>query len=401
MSCGYVPTDTAFLGGVLSYIDCQAQTIGEQGYLALAAPGSVASLVLTALLTILVALVGYRLLLGHIPDHGEGVLTLVKIGIVVALATSWPAYRTLFYDVALHGPAELSALIGIPSGLPGAGGGLANHLDFVDQQYQQLATGTDQFPTPFQPQVTPQAQSSEFNATTFGTAREAYLIGAITAFGTVRLTAGLLLALGPLFVAFLLFDSTRGLFEGWVCVLAGAALGALATTIILGIELALLEPWLADLIARRNAGVPIVGNAGQLLAASLMFDIVLLAVVGAIARVAWGLRLSVRRSSVTSDESSRRGRDTISASTSATMRASFIDNRSRAAMISDAIAVTERREIASSGASSAGSATSIPTGTSTFRSSASSSQDLAFASPATRRTGTRVSASAGLRDKAR
>ena len=32
----------------------------------------------------------------------------------------------------------------------------------------------------------------------------------------VRLIAGLLLALGPFFVAFLLFDGTRGLFEGWV-----------------------------------------------------------------------------------------------------------------------------------------------------------------------------------------
>ena len=37
--------------------------------------------------------------------------------------------------------------------------------------------------------------------------------------------AGLLLALGPLFAIFLLFEGTRGLFEGWVRGLAGAALG--------------------------------------------------------------------------------------------------------------------------------------------------------------------------------
>ena len=70
----------------------------------------------------------------------------------------------------------------------------------------------------------------------------------------MRLVAGLLLALGPFFIAFLLFDGTRGLFEGWLRVLGGAALGALGTAIVLGVELALLEPWLADLLACRLAG---------------------------------------------------------------------------------------------------------------------------------------------------
>ena len=71
---------------------------------------------LTGLLTLFVALFGYRLLFGHTPGVRDGVLALVKIGIVLALATSWPAYRTLVYDVALRGPAELAGDIGAPRG---------------------------------------------------------------------------------------------------------------------------------------------------------------------------------------------------------------------------------------------------------------------------------------------
>ena len=88
---------------------------------------------LTGLLTLFVALFGYRMLFGQTPGVRDGVLALVKIGIVLALATSWPAYRTLVYDVALKGPAELAGEIGRPAGLPGAGGGLVARLDYADR----------------------------------------------------------------------------------------------------------------------------------------------------------------------------------------------------------------------------------------------------------------------------
>ena len=86
--------------------------------------------VLTGLLTLFVALLGYRMLFGQTPAVRDGVLALVKIGIVLALATSWTAYRTLIYDVALRGPAELAADIGRPAALPGAGGGLVDRLGY-------------------------------------------------------------------------------------------------------------------------------------------------------------------------------------------------------------------------------------------------------------------------------
>src|SRR6185436_16322673 len=204
---------------------------------------------------------GYRMLLGHTPAVRDGVLALVKIGVVLALATSWTAYRTLIYDVALRGPAELAANVGLPAAAPPPPGTRAPEM----------------FPG--------------FNTFALSWARVTYLVGALGAFALVRLTAGLLLALGPFFIAFLLFDGTRGLFEGWVRVLAGAALGALATALVLGVELALLEPWLADLLARRYAGQPIAGAPVELFAATLLFALVLFGTLLASARVALGFRM--------------------------------------------------------------------------------------------------------------
>ena len=102
-ACAPIPPVEGFLRGVMDFVDCQAQSIGAEGYRALASPGSTLSLVLLGFLTLFVALFGYRMLLGHVPAVRDGVLALVKIGIVLALATSWAAYRTLIYDVAFHG----------------------------------------------------------------------------------------------------------------------------------------------------------------------------------------------------------------------------------------------------------------------------------------------------------
>jgi type IV secretion system protein VirB6 len=281
-ACPVLSPDSAFLSSMLYYVDCQAQSIGESGYQALMAPGSAVATLLTASLTIFIALFGYRMLFGETPGAREGVMAVVKLGIVLVLATSWPAFRTLVYDVALHGPAELATGIGQPAGLPGAGGGLVTRLQLVDNELVELLVlgagkppNADVIVGPTQP-LTPQQQQQQMqrlqqlqqrprwdparDATLLGNARTLYLTSAIAAFSSVRLIAGLLLALGPLFALFLLFDGTRGLFEGWIRGLGGAALGALSTTIILGVELALMEPWLAVILAERRADIATPSN---------------------------------------------------------------------------------------------------------------------------------------------
>jgi type IV secretion system protein VirB6 len=368
MACPSISPGGAFLGGVLGYVDCQAQAIGQGGYQALTAPGSIVAVLLTGLLTIFVALFGYRMILGQTPGTREGVMALVKIGVVLALATSWPAFRTLAYNVAMHGPAELAASIGGSAGLPGSDGGLVGRLQGIDNglaELQRIGTGkpvdAEEIVGPTQP-LTPQQQQQQYqklqqlqqkprwdptrDATMLSQSRTLYLTGAIASFSSVRVVAGLLLALGPLFALFLLFDTTRGLFEGWVRGIAGAALGALSTSIVLGVQLALMEPWLIQILELRRQNIPTPSVPTELLALTLVFVLTLLAALIATARVAQGFRMpaAVRTAAARWAEAlrERAPQPTLAGAE----QHEIADPRTRAHSVADAVAASQRREAA-------------------------------------------------------
>lgn len=376
-ACPVFLPENEFLRRVLALVDCQAQSIGQGGWQALAQPGSAVSLALAGVLTIFIGLFGYRLLYGDVPNTRDLVLTAVKIGAVLALATSWPAFRTVVYDVALRGPAELAGTIGRPAALPGSDGGLTYRLQYVDNLIAELTIlgagrppNADEVVGPTQA-LTPAQQQQEMSrlrdvqqrprwdpaeeAKTLGRARTLYLTGAIGAYASVRLIAGLLLALGPFFALFLLFDSTRSLFEGWVRGLAGASFGALATSIVLGVQLSMLEPWMATVIATRRALIATPSVPTELLVTNLVFGLVLLAVLIATARVAYSFRIPQALRTV-----SNRFVDSIRAPVpqpaiagAAGEPAAPAAERTRAYAIAEAVAATQRREALSSAAPSA------------------------------------------------
>lgn len=363
--CPVVSPDIGFVRAMMAFVDCQAQSIGAQGYLGLLAPGSTFATLLTGFLTLFVAIFGYRLLMGHAPDVREGVFALIKIGFVVALATSWPAYRTLVYDVALRGPAELTADIGVPSGLPGTDGGMVGRLDTVDQALAALAIlGAGEPPVVIGPpnqQPNPAMQTPPppfvgFNAFALGGARLIFLLGAVGSLAAVRLIAGLMLALGPFFIAFLLFEQTRGLFEGWVRVLAGAALAAVGTAIALALELALAEPWLADVLSRRAAGEAMPNVPAELLLVASIFFLIILALLYASARVAFAFRLApswraaaTRMATALRSEPMPVAAIAGAAVTAPAAPAPAAEARTRAATVVDAISNAQRREAAAGG----------------------------------------------------
>ncbi|MDH4744304.1 type IV secretion system protein [Sphingomonas sp. CBMAI 2297] len=400
--------DGAYLQSVLTFVDCQAQTIGAAGYAAAAAPGSPLSLLLTGLVTLFVAFYGYRLLFGDTPNVREGVLALVKIGIVLALATSWGAYRTLAYDVTMHGPAELAASAGAPAGIPGATGGLVERLQQVDDALialNALGTGPNSAATRTrtdtngQPVTTTEANpepASIVGPFALGTARVTFLTATIAAYASVRLVAGLLLALGPLFIALLLFEGTRSLFEGWVRGLVAAILGAVAVTVLLGVELALLEPWLATLLSRRQAGLPIGGATSELLVTALAFGLAMVAGLGMAARIAIAFRLGTLWRRLAERVA------TISTNTERTQspmplpaRQPPAEHQSRAAAVAEAVARIQRQEAVLAGA--AAGASRVPgAGTGLRDTPAPAPTPLGQTH---RRTRNRVSASATRRDR--
>jgi type IV secretion system protein VirB6 len=261
--CPKVLSGEHFLASALTHIDCQGRTIGAYGWGALADPSSQVSVALMGLLSIFVAIFGIRLILGYPQTSRDTVADVLIVAIALTLATSWPAWRVVGYDLVLQGPSEIASSIGLGSGLPGSAGDLAERLQNVDQGLASLSVfGTGRLGV---------SQGDWFQ---LGFARLAFLSGALVPLATVRLGAGSLLALAPLMAGLLLFGITRSLFEGWARALAATFLASIFATLLLSAELAILEPWLLDALQRRVGEQAVLDAPVEALALTMSFGIV-------------------------------------------------------------------------------------------------------------------------------
>lgn len=290
MACPAIITGDQFLLRTLAHIDCQAQLIGSYGYLALSEPGSLAALVMTGLLTLFIALFGLRVMFGPQPGARDLVGDVLKIGIVLTLAFSWPAFRTLIYDVTLNGPAEVASVIATSSHGQ-ASGAMVERLQQADDAMVALtARGTGRNTGQLIDDERPGdtfAGAALQDESTLGWARLAFLAGTIGGLALLRIAAGLLLALAPLAAGLLLFAPSRGLFAGWLKGLVLTLIGSIGASIVLSVELAVLEPWLADAMRVRELGYAVPSAPIELLAMTLAFAIVQWAMIWLLARVAF------------------------------------------------------------------------------------------------------------------
>jgi len=289
MACDVIHTGSQFLGGTLAHLDCQARTIGAYGYGALAQPGSTVSLALTGILTLFVALFGLRLLTGEEPDGRDLVGGAIRVGLFLALATSWPAWRVIGYELVLDGPAQIAGSIGLASALPGSSNDLIARLQQADDGIVSLTmfgsgrlTGGISAGADLGDAASGVALADQ---TALGWGRSAYLIGTIGAFALLRLATGLLLALAPLMAGLLLFAGTFGLFTGWLRGLAFCALGGVAFQVTISTELALLFPWLGDVLAQRQANVFTPSAPTELFVLAAGFGVALAGILAVIGRV--------------------------------------------------------------------------------------------------------------------
>lgn len=290
MACPAIITGDQFLLRVIGHIDCQAQILGSYGYQALGQPGSPASTLMAGLLTLFVALFGIRLLFGPAPGARDTVFDVIKIGLVLTLAFSWPAFRTVVHDVVLDGPAQIAASI-LPSSFAQADSGFAQRLQQADVNMvhlTELGTGRNAG------EYLPGSESGGSFAGTglqddaaFGYGRFAYLSGIIASLGLLRLLAALLLALAPFAAGLLLFDQTRGIFAGWLRGLVLAMVGSVGATAILALQLTILEPWLADAMRMRGLGYGIPSAPSELLAINMAFSLIQFAMIWILAKIAF------------------------------------------------------------------------------------------------------------------
>lgn len=362
MSCVAPPTGNGFITATLANIDCQAQTIGGAGYQALAQPGSPLALALTAMLTIFVALIGIRFLMGKLMSLNDLVIAALKVGFVLALAASWPAYKTPVYNLVLKGPAEISGAIGRASALPGSEGGLAQRLQAVDNGIMTLVgLGSGRYYFITQPGVTevPPPLSDD---TSLGWGKTLFVSSIIGSFGLLRLAGGIFLALAPLFAGFLLFEATRFLFFGWLRSLIAIAIGSIGLAIILGVELAIIEPWLSQVLSLRAARVPTLSAPFELLALTLAFSLAMFGVIAMAVRISFASSIVTKVEAVIerTAQNLQIDRPTTQFASSAAMESQA--ERSRAQMIAQSVDQVVRREMRSADQSTGSAAMRNPFG---------------------------------------
>lgn len=296
--CAAQAADVGLVKDLLTSTDCHVRALTEIAYGAISGPDSEVALILTILMTIAVALLGLRLLLGFAPLRiGEMTLTALKFGIVLALATSWPLYQRLVLQVLFHGPEQLGA--SILAALHGAKMGLRHApFDGLQHAYDQMQAAAALFrEAPAGVTLVPPDRMSAAMSLTISA--WVVLFANLGLVLVAKITLGLLTALGPVFAGLLLFESTRGMFEGWLRAMLVFSLLPLVITLALVLQLVLLEPHLSAFANLLPGEPPKVTDATSILIISVVSALVAVMASGASLLIALGLRFGrIRRTVV-------------------------------------------------------------------------------------------------------
>jgi len=335
------------------FMACEARALGENGFQAFAG-GPVGVSLLSGLLTLFIGFIGYRLILGETPSVRDGVSWMVRVGFVLALVTSWPAFQTLAFRVAVDGPGEVAGIILPASGLP------ADDLSSrVQRAYDTLRLGSSFQATNSQQEQgqSPQASNVAMSqAALYQTAlpqtASLFVLSTSGVLGAFHIAIGFLLAIAPLPLMALLFDGTMGIFIGWIRALAGSALASLGAIVVTAAHLLAVESELAHLQSMRLGGAERMLDPQALTTIVFIFSLAILVTSFAAMRVASAFQLKGFSNQTVLGvdrlmEQRSTGTEVLrSAENSVSVRRQLND-QSRAAGVADALALTIRREEAS------------------------------------------------------
>jgi type IV secretion system protein VirB6 len=292
MSCD-IAADAGVIRGVLAAVDCNTRDFAQLGYEAVTASPTF-QMALTALLTIYVAAVGYRLLFaagGARLSDAPGMA--LKIGAILALVTSWSVFQTLVFDLASRAPVEIAALIA--SAPQGASVLAADPVGGLQVAYDELSTAAIAFGKAGGAEATAYTSREAAAARALSAASGALFMASAGLISIATVAIGVLTAVGPVFVALFLFLQTRGLFVGWVRALGAAAFASLSAWALIVLMLAVLEPWLIAMARQRAENVLDVSTAVTTASIVFVFAASQAALVIAGAVIALGFRLNLTR----------------------------------------------------------------------------------------------------------
>ncbi|CAN7325964.1 type IV secretion system protein [Phenylobacterium sp. LjRoot219] len=334
--------ESGLVDGLLTSVDCHVATLVQTGYGALAGPDSQLLAALTSVLAIYVAVLGLRLMLGlGALRVGDLTLAAVKIGLVLALASNWPLYHRLVFETLFHGPEQLTGelLLGSASAKPieAVRGALQMAFDEMQAAAAFYAGKTPGGASPW-------LGGAGFSAAALNLSSVLMLSSTLGVLLGVRIVLAALLTAGPVFLGFLLFPSTRGVFIGWLRAAIGLSLAPLFALLALVLQLQLVQPQLAALAALRAQSGDDTAPAIAVLVITLTTALVTLAGVIACAVVGFSLRLPLGRTPNAGQTSGASQSPATPADRLATFAPAALAPPPRVAAVAAAAAALERRE---------------------------------------------------------
>jgi type IV secretion system protein VirB6 len=246
---GFFATFSAWLNGILTnYIGTNTARVAQ-----ILAPA------IATLAAVYVMIWGYLLLTGKIEEpFVSGVKRIITLAVVLGCALNLWLYNDLIVDTFFNAPAQLGANIigafdsvGIVDAIIFSGGDVASLLIQKGGVFQ-----------------------GDFSYYIAGFA--VYLIVGLTAIYAMFLLAlskialSILLALGPLFIGLLFFETTKRFFESWIAQLANYAFITILTVLVASLMMALVSA-AAQQAAARGGSIQIADAVRVCMAAGLTF----------------------------------------------------------------------------------------------------------------------------------
>lgn len=277
------PASSSLVGGLIDTVDCHIRVLAHDTFRQLVGPGTTFASALTAMLTIYIALIGYQLLLGR----GNLRLTVLpvtalKIGLIMAFLTSWAAYQTVIFSFLFDGPREL---LGPLLSLMGFG---RDVYDGVESAYATLSGAAGVYGGQADAAANILQGGPMLGSGLLWLSAMGLLLVTVGVILAAKIVLGFLLAIGPVFVALFLFDTTRGLFDGWLRATLAFAIAPLAANVFGAAMLVMMSPFLATLSQNVATEVFDMGPIVTIVLIVAVFAIVMTMAYRAVATIAGG-----------------------------------------------------------------------------------------------------------------
>lgn len=286
------PSDKSMVSGVIDTVDCHIRVLVQDSYRELVGPNTWFATAFTGLLTIYIALLGYQLLFGR---GGLRVTELpivgLKIGLILAFLTSWAAYQTLIFDLLFDGPAQvMKALMG-PLAAQGSGFN-GDVMAGVQSAFEDLSGSAGVYGSMASPNANLLQGGPMLASGILWLISMSLLLVTLGLIIAAKIVLAFLLAIGPIFIGMLLFDATRGIFEGWVRATLSFAIMPLAVNIFGAVMLLILAPFLEILVGNAGKRVFDMGPVITIALIVAVFAIVMTFGIGAVTAIGKGFGFS-------------------------------------------------------------------------------------------------------------